>query len=45
MGGQWLGILESEVQCRACLVPADFRLGNAALENPYNDIIQRKQNS
>ena len=39
---QWLGILEPEVQCRAYFVPADFRLENAALENPYNDIIQHK---
>jgi len=24
--GQWLGIVETEVQCRAYLVSADFRL-------------------
>ncbi len=43
--GRWLGILEPEVQCRAYLVPADFRLGNAALKYSDNDINEYKQNT
>ncbi len=42
--GQWLGILETEVQCRAYLVSADFRL-YAARKHSYNDINQHKQNT
>ncbi len=34
-----------DAKCRAYLVPADFRLGNAALKHSYNDINQYKQNT